>query len=137
MARKPAYGIRMGRLAPALLCLAGLAACAPPAGDDAMRMSVDGVAMKVYFQKDVVDYILFTDTNPVTGETVEITPAPLVDGYVVARNDGKPTSDADENRARQAADHFCESRGERGPARMQLDPVQKTDAMVWYFGGGQ
>lgn len=137
MNRIPAYGIRMGRTAPAMLCPAGLAACAAPDDRDAMRMSVDGVPMKVYFQKDVVDYIMVTDTNPVTGETVEITPAPITDGYVVVRNDGKPTAEADENRARQAADHFCDSRGKRGPARMQLDPLQESDAMVWYFGGCQ
>ncbi|WP_374637387.1 hypothetical protein [Paracoccus sp. (in: a-proteobacteria)] len=132
---KPAYGSGMGRMVPALLCLAGLAACAAPTDSKDMRMSVDGVPMKVYFQKDVVDYIMVTDTNPATGETVEITPSPITDGYVVVRNDGKPTTEADEDRARQAADHFCESRGKRSPARLQLDPLQGSDAMVWYFGG--
>ncbi len=135
MDRKPAYGIRMGRLAPALLCLAGLAACAAPADTDTMRLSIDGVAMKVHFQQGVLDYVMMTDVDPSTGGVVEITPSPLVDGYVVARDDGKPTSDGDEDRARQAARHFCESRGQAAPDALRLDAVQDSDAMVWYFGG--
>ncbi len=138
MGMKPAYGIRLGRIAPAPLCLAGLAACAAPAGDAApMRMLVDGVPMKVHFQQGILDHAMTTELDPEIGRLVEMVPWSLVDGYAVTRDDGKPTSDADEDRARQAAVYFCESRGRMAPDPLRLGVAQDADAMIWYFGGCQ
>ena len=54
-----AYGIMAGRgrKALALLCLAGLAGCAPGAEHPTRLVSVDGVPMKVYYADNVFDYV--------------------------------------------------------------------------------
>jgi hypothetical protein len=138
MALKPANGImaRQGRKALVLSCLAGLAACAATdAAHPPMFMSVDGVPMKVYYAEDVLDFVEITDKDPVTGEEIRITPHPLTSGYVAIRNDGKPTTEGDKDRARQAAAHFCTSSG-KAPGELRFNSLQNNGAArVWYFGG--
>ena len=132
-----AYGIMAGRgrKALALLCLAGLAGCAAPDTQHPTKfVSVDGVPMKVYHADDFLDYIETTDRDPATGEEVRITPSPLTSGYAVARNDGKPTTEADEDRAQQAAQHFCAAEG-KAPGKLRLNSLQDSKAQVWFFGG--
>ena len=132
-----AYGIMAGRgrKALALLCLAGLAGCAPDAEHPARLVSVDGVPMKVYFADDVLDYVEIVEKDPVTGEELRITPSPVVSGHAVIRNDGQPTTEADEGRARQAAAHFCTRSGQGAPGALRLNALADSETRVWYFGG--
>ncbi len=132
-----AYGIMagQGRKALALLCLAGLAGCAAPDTQHPTKfVSVDGVPMKVYYADNVLDYVEIVDRNRATGEGVQIMPIPLTSGYAVMRNDGKPTTETDEGRAQEAAQHFCAAEG-KAPGKLRLNGLQGGTAHVWYFGG--
>ena len=138
MGSRLVYGIMVGRGAKALalLCLAGLAACATAdAEHPPMLLAVDGVPMKVYFAADVLDYVEIVEKDTVTGEELRITPSPDVSGYAVIRNDGQPTTEADEGRARQAAAHFCTRSGQGAPGALRLDALADSETRVWYFGG--
>ena len=138
MGSRLVYGIMVGRGAKALalLCLAGLAACATAdAEHPPMLLAVDGVPMKVYFADDVLDYVEIVEKDPVTGEELRITPSPVVSGHAVIRNDGQPTTEADEGRARQAAAHFCTRSGQGAPGARRLDALADSETRVWYFGG--
>lgn len=99
-----------------------------------MALSVDGTRMKVYYAENVLDYLEVTDKDPATGEEIRITASPLTDGYAVARTDGQPTTEADKDRATQAAAHFCTREGGK-PGALRLDSLQDSDAQVWFFGG--
>ena len=138
MGSRLVYGIMVGRGAKALalLCLAGLAACATAdAEHPPMLLAVDGVPMKVYFAADVLDYVEIVEKDTVTGEELRITPSPDVSGYAVIRNDGQPTTEADEGRARQAAAHFCTRSGQGAPGALRLNALADSETRVWYFGG--
>lgn len=126
---------RSGLAGCCVLAMAGCADTSPPfTYADGRDVVIDGVPMRAENDFSFVSYDPFDHTDPATGETITIVPTPSPPEFVVVRNDGQQTTEADRGRALQAAEHICRldgGQGYRGQLRFETSPAGRP---VWLMG---